>query len=100
MFDLFKNKYYDRMILEAQQPNQIEFAHNRWTQLLGAASALSGLRIPNGRVMSIFADDLIDFYNMWMITREHARRNTFISPVKALDVQHLIPPRRIFAEFP
>lgn len=75
---VYKDPSFDRLItIDARPPNSQELALNFWTKTLGSPFALAGLMIPDSSVLSLYANDVKDFYYQFVVSLDRARRNAF-----------------------
>ena len=61
------------MILDARPPNRRERALKSWIFFMASASTLCHIQIPADKVVVGYADDLVDYYYQFRISRT---RNT------------------------
>ena len=72
---VFKDEDFDRLINSCMPENCRETKVFFLTKLLGSGAAFCDLYIGVGEVAAISTDDLIDFYNKFIISDSHALRN-------------------------
>jgi hypothetical protein len=74
---VFKDSESDRLIVDARPSNAFERPLRRWTKLMGHPAALAGLSLPSTQVLSMFLNDVKDFYYQWKAGPARASKNAF-----------------------
>ena len=75
LFAVYKNLVKDRLIMDSRPPNSREVPLRRWIATLALSSTLLGLFLPPGKVWALYADDLVDYYYCFIVSRARAARN-------------------------
>lgn len=73
-FCVFKDLLRDRLILDGRRPNMCEYAINRWVQTMACIAILCGMYLHPDNVLSIYAEDLTDFYYEFLLNRNRIMR--------------------------
>ena len=67
MFSVPKDRERDRMVLDARVPNLAAGGSDPWIQSLGSLEQLQHIYIPSINNLSIFCEDLREFYHSFVI---------------------------------
>ena len=89
MFAVVKSEERDRLIMDSRPANVLERPLKRWIRSLGSCEALGRLFLPPGTELRAFGSDLRDFYHLFQVGEERARRNILCGAVSPKDVCHL-----------
>ena len=76
-FSVYKDSSWDRLIVDARPPNARRVGLARWIRTLGSSVAILDFRLAVDECLAVFADDLRDFYHMFVVSRKHASLNVF-----------------------
>ena len=89
MLSLAKDELRDRMILDARPPNLAERTEERWIKSLGSLEQLQFMYVAPEYDISIFAEDLREFYHAFKISSQRTLRNALALCLPAGDLLKL-----------
>ena len=89
MFAVIKSLEQDRLIMDSRPANALEVPLEGWIKSLGSAEALTKLYIPEGYDIVGSGSDLRDFYHLFKVSDERARRNVLCGSVPTHLLRHL-----------
>ena len=75
VFAVVKDGQRDRMVLDARPPNLVEGGEDRWVGTLGSLDQVQHMYIPPGFSLTIFTEDLREFYHAFKISQQRRHRN-------------------------
>ena len=89
LFAVVKDMERDRLILDSRGANCLEVPPGRWIRSLANAEALTKLCLDPDQKMLMSGNDLRDFYYVFQVSRNRARRNILVGSVHPSEVAHL-----------
>ena len=89
MFAVVKSLEQDRLIMDSRPANALEVPLEGWIKSLGSAEALTKLYIPEGYDIVGSGSDLRDFYHLFKVSDERARRNVLCGSLPTHLLRHL-----------
>ena len=88
-FALTKDAEFDRLILDARPPNDLESTLNDWVQTLGAIQPVLQIELSPEEDLRFSGTDLKDYYYCFRVSRRRALRNALRLPLRPSQVRHL-----------
>ena len=88
-FALPKDAFRDRLILDCRPANLLEEGEDRWINSLGSIFQLRSLFLEPGEKLVTFAEDIQEFYHMFVCSEERHRRNALKMTFPPEALQHL-----------
>ena len=89
MFSVVKSINQDRLILDSRPANALEIPLEGWIKSLGSAEMLTKIYLPPGFILRSSGSDLRDFYHLFLVGEERARRNVLCGGVPPSFLKHL-----------
>ena len=89
VFSVVKSLEVDRLILDSRPPNPLEVPCQRFirSRSLASADSLCRIQIPPGHCLKSSGNDLRDFYYLFSVSNERARRNALAGPITIKDAK-------------
>ena len=78
LFCIRKDDKWDRLIMDARPPNRKEGNLRRWMKYMASVSPLLNIYLPRGHFLSIWGDDVSDYYYQFLISRKRCVRNVLV----------------------
>lgn len=89
LFSVVKSMEKDRLILDARPSNLLEVPEQRWIRSMAAGEGLTQILLPAGHVIRSSGNDIRDFYYLFRVSEQRARRNALAGPVDPKKLSHL-----------
>ena len=89
LFAVVKDLERDRMILDSRGANMLEEPPGRWIKSLASGEQLCKLTLEPWERLAVSGNDLRDFYYVFQVSANRARRNVLVGSVHPCEVQHL-----------
>ena len=89
LFSVVKDMERDRLILDSRGANCLEMPPGRWIRSLANAESLTKLCLAPEQKLLMSGNDLRDFYYVFQVSRNQARRNILVGSVHPSEVAHL-----------
>ncbi|CAK9092538.1 Ultraviolet-B receptor UVR8 [Durusdinium trenchii] len=89
MFSVVKSINQDRLILDSRPANALEIPLEGWIKSLGSAEMLTKIYLPPGFILRSSGSDPRDFYHLFLVGEERARRNVLCGGVPPSFLKHL-----------
>ena len=89
VFAVLKSLELDRLILDSRPHNVLETTPNRYIYTLGSSEVLAQLHLSEGENLYLSSNDIRDFYHLFKVSQERARRNILVGTVAPSEVSHL-----------
>ena len=89
LFSVVKSMEKDRLILDARPSNLLEVPEQRWIRSMAAGEGLTQVLLPAGHVIRSSGNDIRDFYYLFRVSEQRARRNALAGAVDPKKLSHL-----------
>ena len=89
VFAVLKSLELDRLILDSRPHNLLESPPGRFIRTLGSGELITKILLLPDEGLYASTNDIRDFYHLFRVTSERARRNSFVGSVRPSEVQGL-----------